>query len=50
MDKMILNIICIFSIIFLGWITISWVEILLKNLDEITISSWNFFQIFPKLF
>jgi len=50
MSKVILNIICVFSIVFLGWITISWIEVLLKNLDGITISFWNFFQVFPKLF
>ena len=50
MSKIILNIICVFSIIFLGWITISWIEIVLKNIDGITINSWNFFKIFPKLF
>lgn len=50
MGKIILNIICVFSTIFLGWIAISWVEIFLKNLDGITVSSWNFFQVLPKLF
>lgn len=50
MSKTILNIICIFSIIFLGWMVISWIEIFLKNIDRITISSWNLFKILPKLF
>lgn len=43
----------IFYIIFIAivmWIGISWIEILLKNLDEITINSWNFFKVLPKIF
>ena len=47
----------IFSIIFYTifiavviWIGISWIEILLKNLDGITINSWNFFKVLPKIF
>lgn len=43
----------IFYIIFIAivmWIGISWIEILLKNLDGINVNSWNFFLILPKIF
>lgn len=43
-------IITIISVLFLLWLAISWIEVILKNVDGIKIYSWNFFKIFPKLF
>ena len=43
-------IITVISVLFLLWLTISWIEIILKNIDGIKICSWNFFKVFPKLF
>lgn len=50
MMKTITTILYIIFIIFLAWLAVSWVEIVLKNVNEIEISSWNLFQLFPKIF
>lgn len=50
MSKNLIMLIYIIIILFIAWVTISWIEIVLKNIDGITINSWNFFKIFPKLF
>lgn len=48
MKKTFTIIMCILSIIFLLWLSISWIEIIIKNIDGIKINSWNFFITFPK--
>ena len=48
MSKIITTIFYIIFIVILAWIAVSWIEILLKNLDGITINSWNFFKVLPK--
>lgn len=50
MSKIITTIFYIIFIVILAWIAVSWIEILLKNLDGIAINSWNFFKVLPKIF
>lgn len=50
MSKIITIISYIIFIVIFAWIAVSWIEILLKNLDGITINSWNFFKVLPKIF
>lgn len=50
MSRIITIIFYIIFIVILAWVTVSWIEILLKNLDGIAINSWNFFKVLPKIF
>ena len=50
MSRNIATFIYIVFAVFLAWMAISWVEVILKNIDGVTISCWNFFKLFPKLF
>jgi len=46
----ILKLIYIIILIIIIWFTISWIEVLFKNLNGININSWNFFSVLPKIF
>ena len=50
MSRIITTIFYIIFIAILAWAAVSWIEVLLKNVDGIAINSWNFFKILPKIF
>lgn len=48
MLKVIKNILFIISLLFIVWLALSYCEVLVKNLDSIALSDWNFFHVFTK--
>lgn len=50
MSKIIAIIFYIIFTIIIVWTIVSWIEIVLKNVDGIAINSWNFFKVIPKIF
>lgn len=48
MLKVIKNILLIISLLFIVWFALSYCEVLVKNLDSIALSDWNFFHVFIK--